>query len=107
MINILGNKKDLDLYNKEGMEVYTFFTDSSGVTWERYRDKWGNELSVENSDGFTHKYTRDHKGTMLTYTDSNGVNTSCVNIEDRELTTPEYTMPELLDILGTFKLIIK
>lgn len=73
MKNILGKTEDLELFNKYGKKVYSFYKYSSGYTSERTYDCNGNLLTYKNSDGFSSEYTRDSNGNVLTYKDSNGV----------------------------------
>ena len=95
MLNIVGNKEDLELYNEKGIRVYESYTlsddgyfyektyDKNGKSltgkgsngyWSKYtRDKKGNELTYENYRGDWCKYTRDEQGKELTYEDSNGI----------------------------------
>ena len=127
MKNILGNKEDLEFYNKEKVKVYEFYTysdsrnsyeytyDKNGMAltykngkpltyknsngcWHKHtRDNEGNELTYKNSNGYWNKYTRDEKGNELTYEDSRG--------KKRGFDTPEFTTEELVKKLGDFKLI--
>ena len=118
MKNVLGNQKDLEFYNKEGVKVYEFYTYSdtdsyehtynkNGMTltyknsngcWHKYtRDEKGRALTYETSDDYWYKYTRDEQGNELTYENSRG--------EKRGFNTPEFTMEELVKKLGDFKLI--
>lgn len=118
MVNIQGNQKKLELYNKQGVLVYEFRTfrdgsssectfdengraltlKSSSGNWSKYtRDEKGNELTFENSYGRWSKYTRNNEGKELTFENSNG--------EKRGLDTLEFTMEELVAKLGDFKLI--
>lgn len=75
MKNILGTTEDLNLFNKEGRKVYEFYKDSNGDWWES---------------------TYDSNGKELTYKDSNG--------NTRGFEIPEYTMEELVEKLGNFKI---
>ena len=96
MKNILGKNEDLKLFNEQGKMVYTFFTFSSGYWYEHTFDKKGNVLTYKNSDGDWCEYTRDEKGKELTYKNSDGVT--------RGFDIPEYTMEELVEKLGNFKI---
>ena len=99
MKNILGNKKDLEFYNKDGVMVYEFHTYSDGsYFYEHTYDKNGIILTYKNSDGpFWFKWTRDDEGNELTYENSKGTK--------RGFDTPEFTMEQLVKKLGNFKLI--
>ena len=75
MKNILGTTDDLELFNKKGKKVYEFENDSNGYWYE---------------------YTYDSDGNELTYKDSNGYT--------RGFDIPEYTMEQLVEKLGNFKI---
>jgi hypothetical protein len=75
MKNILGKTENLELFNKDGKRVYLFY---------KYLY------------GFSFEYTYDSNGKELTYKDSNGV--------VRGFEIPEYTMEELVEKLGNFKI---
>lgn len=75
MKNILGTTENLELFNKEGKLVYEFCKDS---------------------DGFSYECTYDSNGNKLTYKNSNGVT--------RGFDIPEYTMEQLVEKLGNFKI---
>ena len=118
MKNILGKHEDLELFNDKGKKVYKYYTDSSGY-WSEYTydnndniltckdsagfwsertcDEKGNELTCRNSNGYWCEYTYDDKGNELTCRNSDGVR--------RGFDIPEYTMEELVQKLGNFKLI--
>jgi len=66
--------------------------DSNGYWFKYTRDEEGNILTFEDSDGYWRKWTRDKKGNELTFEDSNG--------EKRGFDVPEYTMQELIKIVG-------
>ena len=76
MKNIQGTEEDLKLFNKNGVKVYEYFKDSTG---------------------YSHEYTYDSNGNTLTYKDSTGIR--------REFDIPEYTMEELVEKVGNFKLV--
>ena len=93
------------------------YKDSDGFSSEYTRDSNGNELSYKNSDGFSYEYTYDSNGEVLTYKDSRGFShESTYDSNGRELTyknsngvtrgfdVPEYTMEELVEKLGNFKI---
>lgn len=117
MKNILNTTENLELFNKEGRRVYDFYKDSNGDSSERTYDSkgytltckdskgyWyeytrnsnGNELTFKDSKGFSYEYTRDSNGNILTYKDSNG--------NTRGFDIPEYTMEQLVEKLGNFKI---
>jgi hypothetical protein len=75
MKNILRTEKDLELFNKEEKRVYWFRKD--------YR-------------GYSYEYTYDSNGRELTYKNSDGIK--------RGFDIPEYTMEELVEKLGNFKI---
>lgn len=96
MKNILGNTEDLQFFNKEGKLVYKYYKDSDGDAIERTYDSNGKELTYKSSNGYSYEYTRDLNGNELTYKNSNGVR--------RGFDIPEYTMEQLVDKLGNFKI---
>ena len=97
MKNILGKTENLSLYNKEGKIVYKFIAHPcGGISYEYTYNVNGDELTFKNSNGFSSEYTYDLGGDQLTYKDSNGVSDG-YNI-------PEYTMEELVEKLGNFKI---
>lgn len=96
MKNILGTTESLELFNKDGRRVYEFIKDLDGFSFESTYDSNGKELTYKNSDGYSSEYTYDSNGKELTYKDSNGVT--------RGFDIPEYTMEELVEKLGNFKI---
>ena len=50
MKNILGTTEDLDLYNKEGVMVYSFYKYPNGHWHEYTYDSNGKELTYKDSD---------------------------------------------------------
>jgi YD repeat-containing protein len=96
MKNILGTTKDLNLFDKAGKRVYEFYKESNGYSTEYTYDSNGKTLTFKDSRGFSSEYTRDSNGNELTYKDSNGVT--------RGFNIPEYTMEELVEKLGNFKI---
>ena len=118
MKNIQGTEENLNLFNQEGVRVYAYrklsdglfqertynskgkvltYKNSNGFSCECTYDSKGNVLTYKNSDGYSYEYTRDSKGNVLTFKDSNG--------ETRGFDIPEYTMEELVNKLGNFKII--
>jgi len=117
MKNVFAKQKELKLYNEKGDLVYEFYKDPDGcwcertydgkgnrVTYKRSNGYWGestyddkgNELTFKNSYGNWIERTYDDKGNQLTYKNSNGVS--------RGFGIPEYTMQELTEKLGNFKI---
>ncbi len=96
MKNILGATENLELYNKEGKMVYLFENESNGNWYERTYDSNGRLLTHKESNGNWYEYTRDSNGKELTYKDSNGIT--------RGFDIPEYTMEQLVEKLGNFKI---
>ena len=117
MKNILGKSENLKLYNKEGNIVYEFyftpnrgsceytynkngnqltFKHSNGYSWEKTYNVNGRELTYIDSDGLSWEFTYDKNGNELTYKHSNGFS--------RGFNIPEYTMEELVEKLGEFKI---
>jgi YD repeat-containing protein len=96
MKNILGTTENLELFNKDGRRVYQFYKDSYGFSHEWIYDSHGNVLIYKDSNGFSCEYTYDSNGNELTYKSSDGVM--------RGFDIPEYTMEELVERLGNFKI---
>jgi hypothetical protein len=96
MKNILGKTENLELFNKDGKRVYEFTHNLYGFSYEYTYDSNGNQLTYKDSNGFSYEITRDSNGKELTYKDSNGVT--------RGFDIPEYTMEELVEKLGNFKI---
>jgi len=97
MKNALGKNENLNLLNEQGKIVYEYYENSSGYWQETTYDNNRNELTYKNSNGYWSEYTRDDNGNELTYKDSYG--------KTRGFYTPEYTMEELVNKIGNFKLI--
>ena len=99
-MNIRGENKDLHFYNKEGIKIYEYRTYSDG-DWRDWRECTYNEKgdlsTCKYSAGDWHEYTYNKNGKVLTYKDSNGIK--------RGFNIPEYTMEDLVEKLGNFKLI--
>ena len=70
MKNIQGTEENLELFNNNGIKVYSYY---------------------KNSYGFIYEYTYNSKGKVLTYKDSNG--------ESRGFDIPEYTTEEVYNLL--------
>jgi hypothetical protein len=96
MKNILGTTEELELFDKDGRLLYNFYKGSYAYSYETTYDINGNILTHKNSNGYSYEYTRDSNGKELTYKDSNGVT--------RGFDILEYTMEELVEKLGNFKI---
>jgi hypothetical protein len=96
MKNILGTTEELELFDKDGKIVYNFYKGSDGFSSEYTRDSNGKTLTFKDSTGYSYERTNDSNGNQLTYKDSNG--------EMRGFDVPEYTMEELVEKLGNFKI---
>ena len=96
MKNIQGTEENLELFNKDGVRVYSYRKDSNGSWYEFTYDSNGNVLTYKDSDGHSEECTYDSQDNELTYKDSNG--------ESRGFDIPEYTMEELVNKLGNFKI---
>jgi hypothetical protein len=75
MKNIFGTTENLELFDRDGRLLYNFYKGLYGYSAETTYDSNGNELSYKNSDGVT-----------------------------RGFDVPEYTMEELVEKLGNFKI---
>ena len=117
MKNALGKHEDLELFNEQGKKVYEYNTYSSGYWSEHTRDKSGNILTYKDSEGYWREYTYDKKGKALTFKDSSDYWSEYTRDEKGNLLTykdskgvtigfdiPEYTMEELVEKLGNFKI---
>ncbi len=96
MKNILGTTENLELFDKDGRRVYRFYKDSNEYSYETTCDSNGNILTYKDSYGYSYERTYDSNGKELTYKDSNGVT--------RGFDVPEFTMEELVEKLGNFKI---
>ena len=118
MKNILGTQEDLRLYNKAGNLVYRFTTNSNGYSWEYTYDSNGNELTFKNSNGYSCEKTYDENGNELTFKNSYGYswektydnNGNVLTFKDsdgieRGFDIPKFTMKQLVEKVGNFKLI--
>jgi hypothetical protein len=76
MKNILGTQENLTLYTKAAVITYQF---------------------IKNSDGYSYEQTFDENGNVLTYKNSDGASEVFV--------IPEFTMEQLVTMVGNFKLI--
>ena len=96
MKNVLGKDEKLKLFNEQGKKVYEYYKELHGYWAERTYDEKGNQLICKNSEGYWSERTYDDKGKELTYKNSYGVT--------RGFDIPEYTMEELVNKLGNFKI---
>lgn len=83
--------------DSKGNQIY--FEDSEGFWWKSEYDSNSNEIYFENSREFWFKQEFDSEGNEIYYEDSDGY------IEDNRK-IPEYTMAELVEKIGNFKLVI-
>ena len=117
MKNILGTQENLEFFNKEGKLVYGYCKDSNGHSRETTYNIRGHELSYKDSDGNSRETTYNSRGNELTYKNSNGYSCETTynsigneltyknsNGESRSFDIPEYTMEELVNKLGNFKI---
>ena len=117
MKNILGKTEELELFNKDGKVVYRFCKNLYGFSYEYTRDSNGKVLTYKDSDRFSYETTYDINGNILSYKNSNGFSfESTYDSNGNELTyknsdgltrgfnIPEYTMEELVEKLGNFKI---
>ena len=117
MKNILGTTENLQLFNKEGKLVYKFCKYADGYSYKCTYDSNGNILTLKDSNGYSSEYTYDSNGNELTYKNSNGFSSErTYDSNGNELTyknsngvtrgfdIPEYTMEELVEKLGNFKI---
>ena len=117
MKNILGTTENLDLFDKDGRLLYNFYKGSNGYSSERTYDSNDNVLTFKDSTGYSSEYTYDSNGNELTYKNSNGDWYESTYDSDGNILTfknsngftrgfdiPEYTMEELVEKLGNFKI---
>ena len=97
MKNILGKNESLKLFNEQGKIVYEYYIDSDGYWYECTYDKNGSVLTYKNSRGSWYEYTCG--GSKLNNKNLNGTK--------KGFDIPEYTMEELVQKLGNFKLVKK
>ena len=82
-------------FDSNGNEIY--FEKSNGFWRTSEYDSKGNQIYFKNSEGFWVKREFDSNGNRIYYEDSVGIIKDYRNI-------PEYTMEELVEKLGNFKL---
>ena len=82
-------------YNENG-NVLTY-KDSNSHSYEKTYDENGNELNYKDSNGYSYEKTYDKNGNQLTYKSSDGVS--------RGFDIQEFTMKQLVEKVGNFKLI--
>jgi len=117
MKNIQGTEDNLELFNQEGVRVYEYRKCSDGYSYERTYDSNGKVLTYKDSDGFNYECTYDSNGKELTYKSSNGYSYEYTYDSNGKVLTyknskgvsrgfdiPEYTMEELVNKLGNFKI---
>ena len=131
----MGNEKDLKLFNEKGVMVYMYyhveaysnfnekgdsrdvyyskeaysrefvfnefgklltFKDSTGFSSVSTYNAEGKKLTYKNSGGHSYDHTYDSEGNELTYQDSAGLSRRSI---------PEFTMEQLCEKIGKFKLI--
>ena len=71
MKNILGTEENLELFNDNGIKVYSYYKDSYGFIYECTYDLNGKLLTSKDSDGYSCEYTYDSNGNVLTSKHSN------------------------------------
>jgi YD repeat-containing protein len=71
MKNIQGTTDNLDLFNKNGIKVYSYYKNSNGYWYEYTYDSNGKVLTYKDSDGYSCEYTYDSNGNVLTSKHSN------------------------------------
>ena len=96
------------------------YKDSYDYSYEYTYDKNGNTLTYKNSDGYSYEYTYNENGKELTYKNSAGFSyEKTYDKNGNQLTfknsdgfswgfdIPEFTMEQLVEKMGNFKLIKK
>ncbi len=96
MKNIFGKEESLKLYDGDNNKIYEYYINSRGFSCEYTYNKNGNLLTYKDSKGYSSEFTRDKNGNELTYKNSKGVK--------RGFDIPEYTMEQLVEKLGNFKI---
>ena len=99
MKNILGTEENLELFNDNGIKVYSYYKDSYGFIYECTYDLNGKLLTSKDSDGYSCEYTYDSNGNELTYKHSKGYsyeytydsNGKVLTFKDSNKFTCEYT----------------
>ena len=71
MKNIQGTEENLELFNDNGIKVYSYYKDSYGFIYECTYDLNGKLLTSKDSDGYSCEYTYDSNGNVLTSKHSN------------------------------------
>lgn len=79
--------------NKQGNEIYCEV--SNGYWVKREYDSDGNEAYIEDSNGYWYKQEYDSNSKEIYYKDSDGF-----IVDNRPKLIPEYTMEELTKMLG-------
>jgi hypothetical protein len=96
MKNILGKTENLSLFDKDGRLLYNFGKGLYAYSYETTYDINGNTLTYKDSNGYSYESTYDSNGNELTYKNSYGLT--------RGFDIPEYTMEELIEKIGNFKI---
>ena len=60
MKNIQGTTENLELFNKDGVRVYSYRKDSNGSWYECTYDSKGNESTYKNSNGETRGFDKTY-----------------------------------------------
>ena len=92
--------EDFSFTIKDSRRKTIYFENSDGSWHKSKYDAQGNEIYFENSKGDWVKREYDSNRNRIYYEDSKG------HIEDNR-NLPEYTMEELVEKIGNFKLKIK
>ena len=96
MKNILGTQENLRLYRSNGVIAYKFIK-SRFYFFETTHNSSGLILTYRDSNGYSWEKTYDNNGSELTFKDSDG--------KERGFDIPEFTMEQLVEKVGNFKLI--
>ena len=92
--NLVGNWNKHE-YDSKGNQIY--YENSNGFWEKREYDSKDNQIYFEDSTGYWFKKEFDSKGNEIYYENSDGK-----IIDDRNI--PEFTMEELVEKLGNFKI---
>jgi len=97
-----GNKIYVEFVNKFWVKrefnsrgSVTYYEDSKGYWLKREYDSNNNEIYSENSNNFWQKSEYDSRGNMAYFENSEGL-----IVDNRPKSIPEYTMEELIKIVG-------
>ena len=89
------NIKDFPFKIKDKLGNEIYHEDSDGYWSKVEYDSNGNIIYFEDSDGYWYKREYDSKGNQIYFEDSDGV-----IINNRPQSIPEYTMEQLTEMLG-------